>query len=72
MNAKTGNVHTKLTLRSVSKTAVAVEKQTYILSVSVALAIQHARCTCHNILSSMACLALPYFSTLSHRWRDFH
>jgi hypothetical protein len=42
MKAKTDNIYIKLTLQSASKTTVAVEKQIHILSVSVALAIQHA------------------------------
>jgi hypothetical protein len=50
-----------------SRTAT-VEKQheLHILSVSVALVVQHAkRCTRLIIFISVACLADPYFSTLS-------
>jgi len=71
MKAKTGNVHIKVTLRNILKTTVAMENQLHILSVSVALAIQHAQRMCHIILSSMACLVLPYFSTLPHKLHDF-
>jgi len=37
---------------------------------SVALVIQLSKRLCPIILSSVACPALPYFSTLSHRLQD--
>jgi hypothetical protein len=44
---------------------------TYSECVSVALIIQHAKCMRHILLPSVACLALPYIPTLSHKWHDF-
>jgi hypothetical protein len=44
---------------------------TYSECVSVALVIQHAKRMRHIILSSVACLALPYFFTLSHNGTIF-
>jgi len=38
----------------------------YSECVFVDLVIQHVMCMCFIILSSVACLALPYFSALSH------
>ena len=38
---------------------------------SVALVIQLASRTYHIRVLSVACLALPYFNTLSLKWHDF-
>jgi len=38
---------------------------------SVALVIQHAMRMCRVILSFLACPAIPYFSTLSHKRQYF-
>jgi hypothetical protein len=44
---------------------------TYYVCVSAALAIQHANCMRPFILSSVTCLAVPCFSTFSHKGQDF-
>jgi hypothetical protein len=44
-------------------------KMYYIFRVFVALVIQHAMRMRRIILPSVACLAVPYFSTLSHDFR---
>ena len=68
---KTGNVHINITLRRVHVTTVAVEKQKvlHILNVS---SFSHRARKAHApfILSSAACLARTYFSTLSHKRQD--
>jgi hypothetical protein len=39
--------------------------------VSVVLFIQHAERMCRITLSPVACLSVPYFPTLSHKWYNF-
>jgi len=66
---KTGNLGTNIKPRRVRLSNVAVGKTistTYSDYVSVALTIQHAMHAHLITLSSVACQAVPYFSTLSH------
>jgi hypothetical protein len=44
---------------------------TYLQCVSIAFFIQHSKYMLRVVLSSMACLAVTYSSTLSHRSYDF-
>jgi hypothetical protein len=70
---KAGNVRiNEATLRRVRVTTVTVQKQcvTYSECVSVAVGIQHAKRMRRIILSSVACLAVPYFSS-SHKGAIF-
>ena len=63
----------KVTLRRVHKTTVGVVKQEVlnILRVSVALVIPHAKSMRRIISSTVACLAVSYFSHFFHKWHDF-
>jgi hypothetical protein len=69
-----GNVRINATLRRVRVTTVAMKKQ-YVLHIHNACVCNFgypARKTHHLIiLTHAACLALPYFSTLSHKRHGF-
>ena len=69
VKCKRGNVGNEVTLRCFLATIVVVEKKwiLHILSVCVsllALVIRYAKRICLVIIPSVACPALPYFSTL--------
>ena len=72
---KTSNVHINITMKHVLVHnhcyGGRVIKITYSEWVPAALLIQQAMCMHRIILSSVACLALPHFSTLLHVWQNF-
>jgi hypothetical protein len=70
---KTSNVRINVTLRHISCNHCSCGKIsiTYSECVSIALVIHHAVRMHSIILLSVASLALPYFTTLSHKWHNF-
>jgi hypothetical protein len=74
---KMGHVRIDVILRNFRETIVAIQKKEvlHILSVSVALVIQHAKRMRRILLSTVTFLALPYFSIFFHKrhgfWENF-
>jgi len=75
LHNKVGNVRINVKMGRVRITTVALEKQYYIFCVCVCvcapLVIQHAEHMCRILLWCVACPALEYFSTLSHKQHNF-
>ena len=61
---KTANVSINVTLRLVRVTIFAVQKQEVLHILSGVFSLSYTAC-------KVACQALPYFSTLSHKRYDF-
>ena len=67
-------MYCNVTLRRFGVIIVGVEQQLNITHreyVPIAVVVQYANRVRHIILSSAACLALPYFSTLPHNGAIF-
>jgi len=67
------NVRIKVTLRRVRVTTVVVKKQ-YVLHIHIGCVCNLSYPACkahHSTLTNVACLALPYFSTLPHKRHGF-